>query len=56
MSGGDKLCVLNGWTYQVILRKIEEYYVYIGTCYVFDLMEGEAAELLKTGEREIQAF
>jgi len=38
------------------IRRLEDYYVYIGTYYVFNLMEGEAVELLETGKREIQVF
>jgi hypothetical protein len=56
MLAGDIICVVKGCTYPLISRKIEDYYVHIGTCYVVGIMEGEVAELLETGEREIQAF
>lgn len=56
MLAGDIICVVKGCTYPVILRKIEDYHVHVGTCYVLGLMEGEAVEFLESGERQLQEF
>ena len=53
---GDVLCVLKGCDTPVVLRKVNEHYVHVGTCFVLGLMDGEAAELLKTGRAKVQRF
>jgi hypothetical protein len=56
MLAEDIICVVQGCTYPVILRKIEDYDVNVGTCYVLSLMQGEAAELLETSEKQFRRF
>jgi Heterokaryon incompatibility protein (HET) len=53
---GDILCVLKGCDTPVILRKVNEHYVHVGTCFALGLMDGEAAELLKAGRAKVQRF
>ena len=53
---GDILCVLKGCDTPVVLRKVNEHYVHVGTCFVLGLMDGEAAELLKIGRAKVQRF
>jgi hypothetical protein len=58
MLPGDLICVLKGCSYPLVLRKVDnqDYYFHVGACYALGLMEGEAAELLRTGQRNIQEF
>jgi len=53
---GDIICVLKGCGIPVVLRKVNDHYVHVGTCFVLGLMEGEAAELLETGRAKVQRF
>jgi hypothetical protein len=55
-SIGDTICVLKGCETPVVLRKVDEHYVHVGTCFVLGLMEGESAEMLETGRTKIQRF
>lgn len=50
----DIIWVLNGSAVPVVLRKVGEYYVHVGTCFVPGLMQGEAADLIKTGKASIE--
>ena len=58
MLPGDLICVSKGCSYPLVLRKVDnqDYYFHVGTCYALGLMEGEAAEFLRTGQRNIQEF
>jgi hypothetical protein len=58
MLPGDLICVLKGCSYPLVLRKVDnqDYYFHVGTCYALGLMEGEAAEFLRTGHRNVQKF
>jgi hypothetical protein len=53
---GDTICVLKGCDTPVVLRKVDEYYIHVGTCFVLGLMEGESAGILETGRTKIQRF
>jgi hypothetical protein len=53
---GDIVCVLKACNIPVILRKVNEHYVHIGTCYMLGLMEGETAGMLESGHRKVQRF
>jgi hypothetical protein len=48
---GDKICILLGCSLPVILRPIDNHYIFIGSAYVDGYMTGEAVEKL-----EIQDF
>ncbi|KAH7330516.1 heterokaryon incompatibility protein-domain-containing protein [Rhexocercosporidium sp. MPI-PUGE-AT-0058] len=45
----DRVCILQGSKYPVVLRKEGDQYVLIGTCIVPGLMDGEAIGLAKSG-------
>lgn len=53
---GDSICVLNGSSYPVVLRRKDDHYILIGQCFVLGLMEGEAAEILDKEPDRIQHF
>jgi hypothetical protein len=53
---GDLLCVLANYHYPVILRRTGDVYQHISPCYAFGFMDGEAADLMKTGKLEMQDF
>ena len=48
---GDKICILLGCSLPVILRPVDDHYIFIGSAYVDGYMTGEAMERL-----EIQDF
>lgn len=53
----DKVCILQGSKYPVILRKEADHYVHVGTCIVPGLMDGEAIGLARSGRGgNIQRF
>jgi hypothetical protein len=52
----DLICVLPNCRVPVILRKIDNYYIFVSTCFVLGLMDGEAAEMMNRGEATIQNF
>lgn len=53
---GDIICVLKGCHVPVILRKVEDHYIHVGTCFVQGLMEGEAADMLEAGKLTTARF
>jgi Heterokaryon incompatibility protein (HET) len=53
---GDLVCVLENCRVPVLLRKVDGYYVFISTCFVLGLMDGEAAEMVNRGEISMQTF
>jgi hypothetical protein len=55
---GDKICVLLGCSYPVILRPSEagKYYTFIGEAYVNEYMSGKAMDELDEGKYKLQDF
>lgn len=53
---GDKLCVLLGCEAPVVLRPVEDYYIFLGECYVFGWMYGRAIDRAKEGTLKQQTF
>jgi hypothetical protein len=53
---GDLVCLLQGSCLPVILRRIEDYYVHVSTCFALGLMDGEVAELLAEEKASMQQF
>jgi hypothetical protein len=51
---GDKICILLGCSFPVILRPIDNHYIFIGSAYVDGYMTGEALEAVE--KLEIQDF
>jgi hypothetical protein len=53
---GDLVCVLSPSKYPVILRQQGNHYVLVGICFVYGLMYGEAAEMVRNGKLGMQRF
>jgi hypothetical protein len=53
---GDCICILFGCDVPVVLRKCNDFYVFIGECYVNGLMDGEAIKAEEAGEIKSQIF
>lgn len=53
---GDIVCVLLGCSVPVVLRKVRDYYTFIGECYIDEIMQGELVEALEKGEVSSQVF
>jgi hypothetical protein len=49
---GDLVCVLQGHMVPVILRKVDEHYIYIGECDVIGIIDGEILEAVKKYKAE----
>jgi hypothetical protein len=50
---GDLVCILKGFSLPVILRKLDNGgYIHVGACYIPDLMDDDAEELLQHGENK----
>ncbi|RDI86915.1 hypothetical protein Vi05172_g3163 [Venturia inaequalis] len=53
---GDNICVLFGGKTLYCLRKIDDHYTFIGECYAYGLVNGEAVDLMEKGELERKSF
>jgi hypothetical protein len=51
---GDLIAILKGCSVPVVLRRHEDYYIHIGTCFVPGLMKGEAQLLLNDGRAKVE--
>jgi hypothetical protein len=49
IEGGDTICVFLRCDVPLILRRVDEYYVLQGECFVLGLMDGEAMDALDKG-------
>jgi hypothetical protein len=47
VSVGDQICVLSQCSFPVILRPVDDRYLYVGPCFMVGLMEGEASRTLE---------
>lgn len=56
MEISDTVCVLLGCSVPVVLRKIEDHYIFIGECYVENIMQGEVMWTLNNREIFSQVF
>ncbi len=54
MQIGDLIYILQGNQSPVILRKIGDYHIIVGPCYIVGLMHGEAAELARSGRGQVE--
>ena len=55
-ESGDVVCILSGSGFPVVLRRHDSLFSHVGVCFVYDLMHGEAADLVKSGRRDIQTI
>lgn len=53
---GDIVCVLLGYEVPVILRQVEDHYVFIGDCFVYGQMDGEALVDFMEGKAVLEEF
>jgi len=53
---GDIICVLFGCNEPLVLRKVEDHYVFIGKAYFYGWMYGKATELYREGKLSAQEF
>jgi hypothetical protein len=53
---GDLVCVLQNCRVPVLLRRVDNHYHFISTCFVLGVMDGEAVEMVKRGEICMQQF
>ena len=56
MEDGDVACIFLGGPMPVILRPIGERYRYVGECYVYGVMEGQAVEGENGGSHVMRSF
>ncbi|KAM5374291.1 hypothetical protein ACJZ2D_006616 [Fusarium nematophilum] len=56
MQKDDVLCVLFGGATPMVLRPFGGYHRFVGECYVFDLMNGEAIRDWDDGKHSMQTF
>lgn len=52
----DQICVLLGANVPFVLRHVDDHYILIGPAYVEGLMYGEAIEMMKRGELEVETI
>ncbi|KAH7348255.1 hypothetical protein BKA66DRAFT_576172 [Pyrenochaeta sp. MPI-SDFR-AT-0127] len=55
-SIGDKVCVVGGSPMPILLRKLEDRYEHVGTCFVLGYMDGEVGKLITEGKLVEQEF
>lgn len=53
---GDIVCVLQDCRVPVLLRKVDNYYIFISTCFVLGIMDGEVGQMVNKGEISMQTF
>ncbi len=53
---GNLVCVLFGCSVPVILRRVDDHYIFIGECYVHEIMQGQLVEALNRGDVSEQVF
>jgi hypothetical protein len=56
MRKDDLICVLFGSNVPFVLRRVGDYFVLVGECFVLGLMDGEAIDRLERGQGNVQTF
>jgi hypothetical protein len=56
VMAGDIACVLDSFQYPVVLRPMDDHYVFVGACFVLGLMTGEAKAFLEDGRASPEVF
>jgi len=55
-KAGDIVCVVLGHSVPVILCQVEDYYLLVGDCFVYGLMDGEALQDFVEGNVVLEEF
>lgn len=53
---GDLICVVGGHSMPIVLRRQQSHFIFIGRCMVVGLMEGEAMDMVRTGDAQMEVF
>ncbi|KAF9768293.1 hypothetical protein IL306_014427 [Fusarium sp. DS 682] len=53
---GDVVCVLAGSNELAVLRPEDDYYLFVGCCFMIGLMKGEVADLLASGKAKLETI
>ncbi|OIW29050.1 HET-domain-containing protein [Coniochaeta ligniaria NRRL 30616] len=53
---GDRVCILHGSSFPVVIRHEGSTLSHVGICFVIGLMRGEAAELRRSGARKVEVM
>ena len=56
MQNGDFICVLFGSKVPFVMRRVDDYFVLVGECFILGLMDGEAVGWLEEGLVGVQRF
>ena len=51
---GDMICVIQGFNVPMVIRKVDNHFILIGTCFVKGMMHGEIVTLLERGQARIE--
>ena len=54
VEADDVVCVLNWCDYVVVLRKVDDHYFHVGTCFVLGLSGGEPVDMVRKGNLTIE--
>jgi len=56
IQSDDLVCIILGFSFPAILRRVAGGYQYIGICFVLDFMDGEAIRMVDEGELRVESF
>ncbi|KAL4897597.1 hypothetical protein BDV59DRAFT_168048 [Aspergillus ambiguus] len=56
MEKGDLICILFGYPWPVVLRRVDSHYIYLGSCFVLGIVDGVALQGIDEGSECIQRF
>jgi hypothetical protein len=55
-NNGDLICILLGCHVPLVLRRVRGYYLVVGECFIYGLMDGEAMQDFEDGRVSLQEF
>jgi hypothetical protein len=56
LAEGDSVCILLGCSVPVVLRRVGDYFIYLGEAYVDEYMKGAGIQELEEGTHSLQDF
>lgn len=54
MNAADRVCLLQGSTLPLLIRKVASHWAYVGTCYVEGLSRDEPLQMINTKEAQME--